>query len=158
MSDRRELQRHVMAGDSELHFALRWAEATLKEWVRDHGEAMLSVCEPRRSLDQNAKMWPMLQDVARQVPWTVLDESGTPQNVMLSKEEWKELFTAQLTKQRAVPGIDGGWVMLGSSTRRMGRSVMRQLIELIYAFGDTRGVTWSEPAKKAYREITEKAA
>lgn len=95
---------------------------------------------PTRSLDQNAKLWPMLADVSRQVMWPV---DGAM--VKLPEEDWKDIFTAALRKhQRMAKGIDGGLVMLGSRTSRMLKSEFSDLIELIYAFGAERGVVWSE--------------
>jgi hypothetical protein len=43
-----------------------------------------------------------------------------------------------------VPGIDGGFVVLGSSTSRMDKSEMSELLELIGAFGAQQGVEFSE--------------
>lgn len=94
---------------------------------------------PRRTLDQNAKLWPMLTDVSRQVDWH--GEKLTP-------EEWKDVFTAGLKRQKAVPGIDGGFVVLGAHTSTMDKREFIDLIELIAAFGSERDVIWSEPAKQ----------
>jgi hypothetical protein len=140
---RRELQREVTQGDEEIKFALKWAEATLREWVRLNGEASLFVGDPRRTLDQNSKLWPMLGDIAEQVEWY-----GTK----LKDYEWKDVFTAALKRHRVVPGIDGGFVVLGMRTSRMSKKDLSELIELIYAFGSEHNVVWSEPAKKVIEE------
>lgn len=89
----------------------------------------------KRSTDQNALMWAMLTDVARQVEWY---------GQKLSAEDWKHVFTASQKQQRAVPGIDGGLVMLGQSTSRMSKEQMAELIELMGAFGAEHGVEWSD--------------
>jgi len=52
--------------------------------------------------------------------------------------------TASLNKQRAVPGIDGGFVVLGTKTSRMTKPEMADLIELMYAFGAERGVRFAD--------------
>jgi hypothetical protein len=98
--------------------------------------------EPRkRSLDQNARMWASLADVANQVEWPV---DGRLRK--LPPADWKTIFTAALKReQRIAQGIDGGFVMLGSSTSRMSVQEMADLITLIQAFGDERGIQWSEP-------------
>lgn len=88
-----------------------------------------------RSLDQNAKLWAMLGDVSRQVEWY---------GRKLSSEDWKHVFTASLSQMDTVPGIDGGIVVLGQSTSKMTISHMRDLIELISAFGAQHDVKWSE--------------
>lgn len=88
-----------------------------------------------RTLEQNAKLWAMLNDVARQVEWY---------GQKLGPYDWKHMFTAALKKSRSVPGIDGGIVILGTSTSKMNKAEFSELIEVIYAFGAERGVIWSE--------------
>ncbi|SPA44618.1 recombination protein NinB [Cupriavidus taiwanensis] len=97
---------------------------------------IVTVAEPTRSLDQNAKLWPMLSDVSRQVDWY---------GQRLSPEEWKDVFSAALKKQKVVPGLDGGFVVCGQSTSRMGKREFSDLLELMYSFGAGKGVQWSEP-------------
>ena len=92
--------------------------------------------EPKRSDDQNSKLWPMLGDVSRAVEWY---------GRKLTANEWKDVFTAALRKSEVVPGLDGGFVVLGQSTSAMSKRQFSDLIELIYHFGSTHNVTWSEP-------------
>ena len=126
----------------------------LTDWLKSHADAVLSITESRRTLDQNAKLWPMLQDLATQVEWFV---DGKLQK--LAKEDWKEIMTAALRKhQRVAAGIEGGFVLLGARTSKMSKATFSELIELIYAFGSERDVVWSEPAKKAYEELRRKEA
>lgn len=138
---RRELQRQIQSED-DIRFALSWAEALIRKGLAA-GPVLLSLGRPRRTLDQNAKMWPMLTDIARQVEW---------HGLKLSPEDWKDILTASLRKQRAVPGIDGGFVVLGMSTSKMGKELFSDLIELMYAFGAEHDVVWSEKAKKTYEK------
>jgi hypothetical protein len=106
--------------------------------------------KPRtRSLDQNAKMWAMLADLSRQVEWY---------GQQLTSEEWKDILTAALKKQKAVPGIDGGFVVIGARTRNMTIREMSDLVDLMYAFGAEKNVQWSEPAMQGYEEMTRGAA
>ncbi len=95
----------------------------------------VEVKEPTRNLEQNAKLWAMLSEVSRQVDWY---------GRKLTAENWKHVFTASLSKQDVVPGIDGGFVVLGKSTSSMSKREFGELIELIYAFGSERGVQFSE--------------
>lgn len=46
-------------------------------------------------------------------------------------------------------GIDGGFVVLGQSTSKMTVGEMRDLIELINAFGAERGVKFSDESRLA---------
>ena len=142
MSDR-EAYRAVTKGDEEIRFALKWADQMLRQWLQRGEEAALIVSEPRRTLDQNAKLWPMLGDIAEQVQW---------HGQYLKDFEWKDVFTAALKRYRAVPGIDGGIVLLGMRTSRMTKGELSELIECIYAFGTEHAVVWSEPAKKVIDE------
>lgn len=95
----------------------------------------VTIGESTRTTDQNAKLWPMLHDVAKQVDWY---------GNRLTEEEWKDVFSAALKRQKVVPGLDGGFVVCGQSTSKMGKREFADLIEIIYAFGASHGVQWSE--------------
>lgn len=99
--------------------------------------------EPR-NLDQNARLWAKLHDIARQVQWPM---NGQMQR--LTAEDWKHIFTAGLEQgQRIAQGIEGGFVVLGTSTSRMSKRKMAELIELVQLFGDQRQVRWTELANE----------
>jgi hypothetical protein len=96
----------------------------------------VTLAEPKRNLEQNARMWAMLADISRQVVW---------HGKRLTSEDWKAVFTAGLRKLEVVPNLDGtGFVALGGSTSSMSVREMRDLIELMFAFAAERGVEWSE--------------
>ncbi len=91
---------------------------------------------PRRSLDQNALMWSLLQQISKHVDWY---------GQKLSSEDWKDVLTASLRRTRVVPGIDAGsFVPLGMRTSQMSKEEISELLELIYAFGAERGVAFRE--------------
>ena len=90
--------------------------------------------EPTRTLEQNARMWAMLTDIAQQVDWY---------GQKLDPHEWKDVLSAALKKQRAVPGIDGGFVVIGARTSKMTIRQMTELMDLAEAFGAERGVKFS---------------
>lgn len=102
---------------------------------------VVTVQEPTRSLDQNSKLWPMLHDISRQVEWY---------GNKLTDEEWKDVFSAALKRQKVVPGLDGGFVVCGQRTSQMGKREFSDLVELMYSFGAEHDVRWSEPG--FYRE------
>lgn len=106
---------------------------------------VVRLTEPTRSLEQNAAMWAKLTDISAQVPWVVDYVDDTPVQGMLTPEEWKHVFSAAYKRLRRVPGIDGGFVVLGQSTSRMTKAEMSDLLELMTSFGAERGVKWSEP-------------
>ena len=76
-------------------------------------------------------MWANLEDIAQQVVWY---------GVKLTKDEWKDVLTAALKKQKVVPGIEGGFVVIGARTSKMTVPEMTELIELSTAFGTQQGV------------------
>jgi len=101
------------------------------------GQSMtVEVKEKTRSTEQNARMWALLTDVSRQVDWY---------GQKLTAEEWKDVFSASLKKQKAVPGLDGGFVILGQRTSKMSIREMGELMELIEAFGAQKGVRFTAP-------------
>lgn len=87
-----------------------------------------------RTIMQNSRMWAQLADVSAQVVW---------HGRKLSSEEWKCVFSASLKRQDVVPGIDSGFVVMAQSTSRMTKAELSSLMELIGAFGNERGVKWS---------------
>ena len=101
---------------------------------------MVEIQDPPRTIDQNAKLWALLTDISNQVDWPVNGKMGK-----LSKEDWKDCFTAELRKeQRVAQGISGGFVLLGAHTHKMKKREMSDLIELLYSFGAEHDVKWSE--------------
>lgn len=89
-----------------------------------------------RTLEQNKKLWAMLNDVSEQVNW---------HGQKLTPEDWKHVFSAALNQQRVVPNIDStGFVVLGQSTSKMTVRQMADMIELINAFGSERNVDFKE--------------
>jgi hypothetical protein len=94
--------------------------------------------EAKRTTDQNARMWAMLTDVARQVKWDGLK---------LSADDWKLIFMAALKQElRMVRNLDGtGFVQLGRSSSSLSVGEMADLMDLIAAFGAREGVTFAEP-------------
>lgn len=97
--------------------------------------------ESLRTLDQNKKLWPMLSDISKQVPWVL---NGV--TCKLKPDQWKDIFTAALAQEQNIaPGINGGFVMLGTRTSRMRKKAFCELIELIYAFGADKSVVWIDP-------------
>jgi hypothetical protein len=97
----------------------------------------VTVAEPTRTLEQNARMWALLTDISEQVEWY---------GKRLTPEDWKHVFSASLRKLSVVPNLDGsGFVALGLSTSRLSKREFSDLMELIAAFGSERGVVWSEP-------------
>ena len=93
---------------------------------------------PSRTLDQNAYQWPYLEGFSQQLQWPV-------NGVMckLSPEDWKDILTAAFeneTEPRLAAGLDGGIVMLGLRTSRLGKKKFALWMEWLMAAAALKGV------------------
>ena len=108
------------------------------------GTVVLTFGREKRSNEQNAKMWPMLTDIAAQVNWYDLP---------LTKEDWKDLATADFEGQRIIPALGGGFMSLGARTSKYNKAKMSEFIEYLYAFGAEKGVNWSDKSKAVIQGV-----
>jgi hypothetical protein len=132
-----------MAGVTE---GLKWVQDVLFRGLTG-GAVLITIERERRSTDQNAKLWPMLSDMASQVEW--FGKKHT-------KEQWKDIVTGTFCGCEFVPNLQkDGLVMIGASTSKMDKATFSQLIEYIYAAGIELNVAWSEPALQAYEQYRE---
>lgn len=95
-----------------------------------------------RTDEQNKKLWPMLQDVSKQVQWF---------GQWLEKEDWKLIFLAALNREvRIVPNLENdGFVNLSTSSSKLSKAQFSDLIELIFKFGAEKGVVWTDPKERS---------
>ena len=106
------------------------------QWVqRAPNGFRVEIKEPKRSNDQNAKMWVCLSEIAAQ---------KTHHGVRLSPEDWKILFMSALKQEvRMVPNLEGnGLVTLGRSTSDLSKAEFSDLLEIIHAWGAANGVVF----------------
>ena len=136
MKARREVLREVTTLQ-DLPGALRWAEEMARAGL-GKGPVAIRLSRPTRSLDANRFFWTVLRDISQQVDW---------HGQKLTEEEWKDAFSAALRRQKVIPGIEGGFVVLGTSTSRMTTKEFSDLTELALAFGTERGVIWTDPKR-----------
>ncbi len=134
MTERKSVVLHnVQQGAIAFNELREWCKAML---LAGH-KVQINAKPPTRTLEQNALMWSMLTEISRQVEWY---------GQRLTAADWKHVLSASLAKQRAVPGIEPGtMVVLGQSTSQMTKAEMSDLIELMNAFGAERGVKFSSP-------------
>lgn len=131
--------------NARARMAAAWSEACRYLEAGKPVRLTLDEAKPSRTLDQNAKMWATLTDIARQVQWPV---DGKLQ--YLEPEDWKDILTAGLRKeQRVAQGMSGGFVMLGQRTSKMRVGEMMELIELALAFGAEHDVRWGDERRAA---------
>lgn len=96
--------------------------------------AVLEIKPPRRSDDQNAKMWAMLSDISR----------AKPDGRKAVPEVWKSLFCHACGHAVQFElGLNGQPFPTGFKTSRMSIGQMSDLIEFIQAWGDEKGVRWT---------------
>lgn len=92
--------------------------------------------EPTRNLDQNARLWAMLHDVAK----------AEPRGLKHTPDEWKCIFMQACGWEVAfLPGLSGGFFPVGFRSSQMTVRQMAELITFVMAWGDAEGVRWSEP-------------
>lgn len=118
------------------HQALQEAWRHIKAMLMAGHRLVLEVRPEKRSDPQNRRMWAMLHDISEQVNW---------HGNRLTDEEWKDVFTAALKRQKVVPGLDGGFVVCGQRTSKMTKAEMSELQELMEAFGAEQGVRFRAP-------------
>lgn len=98
---------------------------------------VVTISEPTRSLSQNAALWAVLGEIASQVQW---------HGMKLTAQEWKDMLTASLKRQKAVPSLDGnGFVVVGASTSKMTKKDFSDLLTLAEAFAAQNGVVRAVP-------------
>lgn len=118
-----------LAGDAQRTFAHRLIDAAPKD-------AVVTIKEASRTLDQNAKLWAMLSDVSR----------AKPEGRQMTTERWKSVFMQACGHAvQFETGLDGKPFPVGYSTSRMNKAQMADLITFVIQWGDENGVRWSEP-------------
>lgn len=101
---------------------------------------IVQIAKPTRTLDQNAKLWPMLEDLQSQVP----------EMEMFSTEEIKARFLNALgVEMRFLPTLEGqGMFPVGVRSSTLTKEQFSGLIELMYAYGAKHDVRWTNPAER----------
>ena len=102
---------------------------------------VVTIAEPTRNLEQNAKFHAICSDLAK----SGLEWAGAPR----TSEQWKVLLVsghAVATKHGAemVPGLEGEFVNMRESTALMSKARSASLIEYALAFCAMRGVELQE--------------
>jgi hypothetical protein len=135
MTEERKFNVMHIAG---LHGVYKASYAVAKAMM-EQGHELELILRPLKSkltrLEQK-KLNAMCGDLSNQVEW---------HGQYLDKDDWRHMFVAAYRKeQRVAPGINGGFVVLGASSKKLTVAECAELIEMIYAFGAERNVKWSE--------------
>lgn len=101
---------------------------------------VVNIQEPKRTLDQNARMWAMLSDVSR----------ACPEGRRWDTNTWKAAFMHALGHEILwQPGLDGQTPFpAGFRTSKLNKRQMADLITVIQEYGDRHGVRWTEPPRE----------
>lgn len=93
-----------------------------------------------RTDEQNRKLWPMLEDLRRQVP----------DMAPFTRDDIKLRFLNALgAEMRFLPELDGaGLFPVGLRSSTLSKEQFSALIELIYAYGAKHDVQWTDPAER----------
>lgn len=123
-----------LLGPRQRAYAKMQIETAMDGWI-------VTIKEPTRTTDQNARLWAMLHDVAK----------SEPRGLKHTPEEWKCIFMQACGWEMAfLPGLSGGFFPAGFRSSKMTVRQMADLITFIMAWGDGEGVAWSEPMPKGY--------
>ncbi len=103
---------------------------------------VVSVREPTRSLDQNAKMWVMLGEISEAEPmgWKYTDTQW--KQIVMNACGWEVQF---------LPDLNGGHFPGELRSSKLTTRQMSMLIEFMYAFGSEKGVVFREPEPEGMR-------
>lgn len=125
----------ILNGQEARRKAVSWVE-------RAPINTRLTFQGPKRSVDQNSKMWAALSDIATQMAW---------HGQKLSAEDWKMLFLSALKQEmRMVQNLNGnGFITLGRSSSDLSKEEMSDLLELILAWGAEHGVVFQRETEAA---------
>jgi len=115
-----------------------YAKSLIDKAPPDH---VMQIKPMTRTLDQNSKLWPMLNEVSQQVEW---------HGSFRSPHAWKQMFLSALIDADFIPGIEGEPVNVSNRSSTLSKERFSELIELIYAFGANHGVVFSDVMPKGY--------
>ena len=128
-------QVYILAHDTARQRALDAVKTAPDGWT-------VTISEPRRNGEQNALLWVYLSAFAEQLQWPV---NGTM--TALSADDWKSILSAAYKResQRIAQGIDGGMVMLGLRTSKMGKREFADFLDYVASVAADRGVVLDAP-------------
>lgn len=108
-----------------------------RSWLDNAPDGMvIQFKEPKRSLEQNAKLWAMLGDVSKQA-----NHNGE----RYSPEVWKALFMSACGYElQMMRGLNGEPVPMGVSSSSLSVSKMSELIEFISFWCAENGIALSD--------------
>lgn len=131
----------IMHNATQGHEVLRRLWDVAKPWLLAGHKLVVTAQEETRNSAQNALMWTLLQAFSEQLEWPV-----NGRMVKLEPEEWKDVLSAAYKQEtaRLAMGLNGGVVMLGLRTSKMGKRQFAEFLDFIQATAALRGVALNE--------------
>lgn len=122
-----------LVGLRQREFAKQLIDAAGSDYV-------VRIGKETRSEEQNRKLWPMIDDIRRQVP-------GMAE---FTRDDIKLRFLNALgVEMRFLPALEGeGMFPVGLRSSTLTKAQFSGLIELLYEFGARHDVRWSDPAER----------
>ena len=98
--------------------------------------SVMKVSAPRRSTDQNAKLWAMLSEIS----------AAKPEGRELTPDIWKAVFMHSMDHaQRFEMALDGrGMVPVGFRSSRLTKQQMSDLIEVIHEYAARHSIALND--------------
>jgi hypothetical protein len=106
-----------------------------------------------RTEEQNNLLQPACRDLSRCLTWS---------GFQLTPDDWRHLICAAILGQKTVPGLTGGIVRLGGSSKKLNKQQATKAITMIFELGDQpwtydpnlqQAVVWRERAVRKARGI-----
>lgn len=96
----------------------------------------MEVAAPRRTTEQNSRLWAVLSEISR----------AKPQGRVMTPDQWKCVFIDALgIKANWVPSIDGTSVVnTGYRSSRLSKALMSDLFELMNSYCAEQGIELKE--------------
>jgi len=119
-----------LIGPSQKAYAHRLIESAPADFI-------MKLAKETRSDRQNRKLWPMIDDLHRQVP----------EMALYSADDIKLRFLNALgMEMRFLPALEGaGMFPVGQRSSLLTKDQFGGLLELLDAYGAKHGVQWSNP-------------
>ena len=129
-----------------VHDQARWGAC---EAIKNaHEGYVVTIAEPNRNLEQNAKIHAQISDIAMQCRFM---------GKRFSVEDWKRLLIDAFARIKAaegeplkgwgriLPNLDNsGFVQLGVQSRDLKKAEASEFVEYLYAWGTENNVIWSD--------------
>lgn len=123
-----------LAGPRQREYAVRCVQQAPEGYA-------VQIAKPTRTLEQNSRLWPMLEDLREQV---------SELNAYTTDDIKLRFLNALGVEMRFLPCLEGeGAFPVGLRSSTLTKDQFSALIELLFEYGARKGVRWSDPQSEA---------